>query len=244
MTRIDMTTRELHGLIAPVLPHTSTDAELPQLCAVRIEVAGNIVYAVATDHYTLAATRHPIDGAAGDVLIHVGAKEAATALKLFPYSKDEDPQLRITVDTFTVTRNGRHLGPLALGLQIDAEDGTRLVLHDQRDPLQASALDRWRRNLGRAIHRDHTQPTRPAFLLNPGMLACWGKSAAKGERFVMLPGSRPADPILICVEDRFIAIWQPVQHIDGDQAARLDGNPWRGELPPPSSNGDGEDSSQ
>lgn len=35
MSRIDLTTRELHELVAPVLPHASTDKDLPELGSPR-----------------------------------------------------------------------------------------------------------------------------------------------------------------------------------------------------------------
>lgn len=233
MSRIDMTTRELHGLLAPVLPHVCTDPELPQLCVVRIEVQRGIAYACATDRITLAAARLRLDGHPDDMTIHIGATEAANVLRLFRFDKDNDPRLRITVDQMTISHNGRDRGLMALGLQIDAEDGTRLVLHDRRDPLQANALDNWRNVLGKAVHRDHKRPAVPSLLIWPGVLARWGKSAAKGDRFVMLPGAKPGEPVLVVVEDHFIAIWAPLQHLDGDAAAQLKDNPWVGELPAP-----------
>src|SRR5260370_9687467 len=60
VTRIDMTTREWHELITPVLPHASTGKDDPQLSAIRIEIAERAIFAVATDRYTLAAERHYI----------------------------------------------------------------------------------------------------------------------------------------------------------------------------------------
>lgn len=48
-------TRELAWAIRAVLPHVSHAPELPELCAVRIEAAPGVVYAVAMDRYTFAA---------------------------------------------------------------------------------------------------------------------------------------------------------------------------------------------
>lgn len=54
MTRIDLTTRELHDLITPVLPHTGTDPDVPELALIRLEVRAQVLYAIATDRYTFA----------------------------------------------------------------------------------------------------------------------------------------------------------------------------------------------
>ena len=59
MTRIDMTTREWHELIRPVISHAIADKDFPWLDVVRLELGESALYAVATDRYTLAAERWP-----------------------------------------------------------------------------------------------------------------------------------------------------------------------------------------
>jgi DNA polymerase III sliding clamp (beta) subunit (PCNA family) len=110
MTRIDLTTREWHDLLKPVLPHACTDAEVPEICVVRLEGRDRIVYAVATDRYTLAATRHRLDGPCEDFVVTIDRADAAAMLRLFTYGKDYDPQLRITVGPVHVPIGGGPAG--------------------------------------------------------------------------------------------------------------------------------------
>jgi hypothetical protein len=233
MTRIDLTTRDLHALIAPVLPHTLADPDFPRLGDIRVEVLDGVVYAVATDRVTLAATRHKPDGHADDVTIHLGRDDAANMLRLFKPVKDEDPRLTVTIDQVTVAVHpaGLH-GVMSLGFRVDGEDGTRLVLHDRRNPLEVHDLDSWRKWLGKVIHRA-TRPAAPALLLSPAFLARWSKAGHRGERLTVLIGAKPDDPVLIVCEDHFAGMWQPAGHLDGDAARALDGSPWRDELPAP-----------
>ncbi|WP_119728360.1 Lsr2 family DNA-binding protein [Thermomonospora amylolytica] len=228
MTRIDLTTRELHMLIAPVLPHASTDGELPQLNTVHIQARGNVLYAVATDNYTMAATRHVLDGFTEDLDITLDRADVAAMLKLFTYSKDEDPELTLVVDKFPVpVHGGRTID--GRGLRIDAEDGTRLVLYDRTDP-DVRPFAKWRTTIGRVIHRA-TTPATPALILTPSTLPRWAKAATKGERLMMYVGPEQGDPVLFTVEKRFVGIWAPASRLDDDLAVALDGNPWRDELP-------------
>ncbi|MGW0587439.1 hypothetical protein [Streptosporangium sp. NPDC002607] len=126
MTRIDLTTRELHALIAPVLPHTGTDPEVPELGVIRLETRDDVIYAIATDRYTMAATRHPLDDAADDVTVAIDRSDASAMLKLFKFTKDDDPRLKLVIDKMAVPVNDRGDSVLSVGLQVDSEDGTRL----------------------------------------------------------------------------------------------------------------------
>ena len=226
MTRIDITTRDLHQLIAPVLPHASTDASIPELNAVRVETRGATMHAVATDRVTMAATRLQV-GLVDDCVIHVDRADCLAMLKLFTFTKEEDPDLVLTLDQVTVPVGNTSLS--ALALRIDSQDGTRLVLHDRRVPGQPNALDGWRKVIGRVLHREQTVGA-PALLLTPAILPRWSKAAGKGERLTVFCGPDPSDSILVTVESHFIGVWTPAGHLDagGDL---LDGNPWRDELP-------------
>ncbi|MDX3109692.1 hypothetical protein [Nonomuraea angiospora] len=231
MTRIDITTRDLHQLIAPVLPHASTDASIPELNVVRFETSGMTVHAVATDRATMAATRRPV-GFIDDCVIHIDRTDCIAMLKLFTFTKEEDPDLTLILDQVTVPVGNTSLS--ALALRIDSQDGTRLVLHDRRVPGQPTALDGWRKVIGKVLHREQTVGA-PALLLAPAMLPRWSKAAAgKGERLTVFCGPDPSDSILVAVEQHFIGVWVPAGHLDagGDL---LDGNPWRDELPAPAS---------
>lgn len=223
MTRIDLTTRELHELVAPVLPHASTDKEQPELGVIRLEVRERVVYAVATDRYTMAAARQRLDDLADDVTIAIDRSDAAAMLKLFKHSKDADPQLRLIIDTVPVPAGGGTV--TGLGLTVSSEDGNRLTLlgHDDQ------ALADWRRLLGRIIHRAQT-PASPALLLTPSYLPRWTKAARKGERLAVFVGPDPTDPLVFLAEDHFVGVWMPAGHLDAGFDL-LSASPWYDELP-------------
>lgn len=231
MTRIDLTTREWHGLIAPVLPHASTDAELPELNAIRVEAADGVLYAVGTDRYTLGVSRHVLAEPCDDLVIHVDREDAATMLRLFGYTKDDDPPLRVTVDKvpLPVKLAGHPATVTQLGMTIDREDGTRLVLHDKRNPMHPNAMASWRKWLTAAVSRD-LRPAAPVLLLTPKLLARWAKAASAGERLTFLAGPEPTDPVLILVEDHFAGVIQPAGHLDTGSEELVSETPWRREL--------------
>jgi hypothetical protein len=226
MTRIDLTTRELHELVAPVLPHASTDKELPELGVIRLEALGSVVYAVATDRYTMAATRHRIFDDVDDVTISIDRSDAAAMLKLFKYTKDEDPQLRLIIDKVPIPVHDRGGSVNGLGLTVQSEDGNKLILHGHADEVLAA----WRKRLGGIIHREQT-PASPALFLTPSYLPRWTKAARKGERLSVFIGPGPTDPIVIRVEDHFIGVWMPAGHLDAGEDLLSD-SPWCRELPP------------
>lgn len=223
MTRIDLTTRELHELIAPVLPHTATDPEVPELGVIRLETRGDVLYAVATDRYTMAVVRHPLDDAADDVTVAIDRSDAAAMLKLFKYSKQDDPQLKVVIDKVPVPVNDRGDTVQSLGLTVDSEDGTRLVLHGHAQ----GVLGTWRKLLRKVVERPN-EPATPALFLTPAYLPRWTKAARKGERLAVFIGPDPTDPILIQVEHRFIGVWMPAGHLDAGETASA--SPWLGEL--------------
>lgn len=232
--RIDMTTREWHELVKPVLPHVLADAELPELANIRIEPARSAVIAVATDKYTLAAERHaledplPYDGEEYRPA-HIRATEVTASLKLFPYSKDYDPPLRLTIDRVpfpvTVAGQGRHIDRLAVTIQ--AQDGTRLVMHDHRDPTRDPMIN-WRRNLATALARsmDHDAP---ALYLQPSYLARWAAACRKGERLSVFTGTEGDEMLLIAAGDHFLGAWKPVSYLETPTTALAD-SAWHSEL--------------
>lgn len=224
MTRIDVTTREWHELIKPVLPHASTDAEVPEINVVRIEGRGRVCYAVATDRYALAASRHVLDSPAEDFVITIDRTDAAAMLRVFTHGKDRDPRLRVTIDTVTAAASGPGPELRTLGLIVESEEGTRLVLHGR-----AGALSGWRKNLAEQLYRD-LGPAASRLLLTPGQLGRWSAASRKGERLTLFPGPDPGAPILILAEDHFAGVWMPASHIDGDSDELLTATPWRAEL--------------
>lgn len=223
MTRIDMTTREWHELIKPVLPHASTDAEVPEINVVRIEGCGGVVYAVATDRYTLGASRLVLDSPSGDFVVSIDRADAAAMLKLFAFGKDHDPRLRIIIDTVNVPMDR---GPdlRTLGLTIESEEGTRLILHDR-----PGALSGWRKTLSGVIFRE-LGPAASRLHLMPQQLGRWSAASRKGERLTVIAGPDPGAAVLVLAEDHFAGAWMPANHIDGESEDLLEKSPWRDEL--------------
>lgn len=232
MARIGMTTRQLHELLKPVIPHAYTDSELRNLSVIRIEAAQWAIYAVATDRYTLAAERHELPGDRIWNLpapVHVKLADAKACLGLFRYSKDDDPALQITIDTVPVPIQvaGRPDVIRRLAVTIESEDGTRLVMHDQRDPA-SDPLASWRDMLAAALTRDQATAA-PAFNLNATELARWAAACRKGERLAVCPGRKGADLVLIAVEDHFLGVWKP-QSLLESPAEMLEASVWAAEL--------------
>lgn len=231
MTRIDMTAREWHELIKPVLPHAVTDRDYPELAVVRLEVGEAAVYAVATDRHTLAAERHPVKDAgiaAEPVVVHLDAGEAAASLKLFTYSKDADPPLTLRIDQIPVpvSAAGQPWTVRALAATLE-QDGTRLVLHDRRDPSH-DPLSGWRAAVTGALGRPPGGKL-DGLDLHAAMLARWASAARKGERLTLYAGPKPGDPLLVTVEEHFAGLWVVPQYLDGP-GKTLAGLPWRAEL--------------
>jgi hypothetical protein len=233
LTRIDLTTREWHELIKPVLPHASTDADDPQLGVVRIQPAEHALYAVATDRYTIGAERFPLP--AGERLwdvpgpVHIWRTDAAASLRLFPYSKDADPPLRVSIDKAPVpiTVAGTPATVDRLAITLEAIDGTRLVMHDHRDP-SSDPLAGWRGHLISALIRPQAKAA-PALNLNAAYLARWSAAVRKGERLAVFTGTKGDQMLLIAVENHFLGVWQPVSYLESP-ADMLAATPWRDEL--------------
>lgn len=235
MTRIDLTTRQWHELIKPVLPHVSTDPEVPELAAVRIECAASAVYAVATDRRTIAAERFPLYGNARlgsyDIPrpVHVRASEAKASLAMFPFSKDFDPPLRLAIDRvpFPVRVAGRPDVIDRYALTLEAADGTRLVMHDHRDP-SSDPIGVWRKHLAGVLHRDQAHAA-PALNFHAVHLARWAAACRKGERLAFFTGSKGDQSVLVAVENHFLGAWMPVSYLESP-AEMLASSPWRNEL--------------
>lgn len=228
-----MSTREWHALIKPVLPHAGTDKEFPELAVVRLEVGYSAVYAAATDQYTLAAERWrlpPLDRGMAPQVAHLNAKELAASLRLFTFGKDDDPPLKITIDTglVPVSVAGEQATVPRLSVTVQqAGDGIRLVLHDERDPSH-DPLASWREKLWRAMTRATGRPIE-GLDLQPFSLTRWASAAAKGERLTLFTGPEPGDPLLITVEEHFAGLAVVPQLLTGP-ATMLADLPWRGEL--------------
>lgn len=230
MTRIDMTTRDWHELIKPVLPHVVADKEVPWLHCIRIETATTALYAIATDQHTLAAERHVLRERNYDDTppVHILAPEAAATLKMLPYAKDDNPELTVTIDKAPIPAgHGHSVMSYAVTLH-RPDDGTRLVLRDRRDPTLITTLDTWRKNLYTAMTRPRGRALDGLDLRAP-MLARW-KDAARGtERLRLHTGPKAGDPLLIVVERHFAGLMTVPNYLDSP-AAELADLPWLAEL--------------
>lgn len=233
--RIDMTTREWHELLKPVLPHTLKDPDFPELAHVRIEVGARSVYAVATDRYSIAAERRPLDRADRDSPmppVHVQAPDVAASLKLFTYSKNDDPDLAVTVDTVIIPSEimGRDASYSSMAVTITSDTGSKMVMHDRRMP-HRDPLQDWKRHISAALER--AQGGTPAGLdLNADQLGRWSAAVRAGERLTMWTGPERKSPILITVDEHFAGVWMPYVWGDTEAGAPCAPSalPWSAEL--------------
>jgi hypothetical protein len=234
MPRIDMTSRELTGLLKPVIPHASTDPK-SALSVIRIDTIGRALFAIATDRASLAAERRFTPDLDWLNLqpqpVHVRLADVKAALKLFPYAKEDDPQLRITIDNVfvPVTTAGRRTSVRRLAITVESETGTRLVLHDQRDP-SSDPLAGWRGKLRGALERPMTQMA-PALHLEAAELSRWAAACRGAERLAVFTGTTGDDLVLMAVEDHFLGVWAPKRYLESPEVMLAD-SAWRADLCP------------
>lgn len=117
MTRILVGTHDFRRGLKSVLPHTSTDEDLPALCRVRLDVGPENVTITATDRFTAALTIVSVhahldsDGEETELswigTIDLVPADAKSILSIFtaPKDKGDEPQyiLRIEADENHVT---------------------------------------------------------------------------------------------------------------------------------------------
>lgn len=223
MARIDLTTSELHGLLAPVLPHACTDKDVPELGVVRLEARDRVLTAVATDRYTIASSRLPAPDVDDDFVLTIGREDVAGLLKLFKYSKTDDPQLVAIVDQLNLPG-----GPSTFGIRITSETGKRLEFHDITPLDPPKIFSRWRSILAALVARP-IGPATPTITVQPWLMARWVKSAGKSP-VTFLPGPEPRSPLLVVVDDDVLGALMPTTHLVDDPAEVLSGNPWRVDL--------------
>lgn len=221
MSTITLSTRELHDLLTPVLPHASTDKTLPDLCTVRLEVRDNTLYAVATDRYTMAATRHRLQDLTDDTDITIGAEDAAALLKVFKFGRQVNPGLQLVVGTI---QDETVLDPADRpALTVSAKDGNTLVLPGREN----RTLTTWRKLMAKALHRDQ-KPADPHLVLTSTHLPRWMKALGPKSHLSLHAGSSTRDPIIVRAGDHFLAVWAPRRP---DSEPRLEDSPWLKELP-------------
>lgn len=223
MTSINLTTRALHDLLTPVLPHTGDSKDLPALATIRLEVRDNTLYAVATDRYTMAATRHPLPETTPDTTIAISRADADAMLKLFKHAKNDDPKLQLTIGNVEAETV---LDPTDRpALTVTAEDGKTLVLHGRQD-----ALATWRDIVAKLVHRK-SKTASPGLALTAKYLPRWTKAIHNGGQMEVFLGANSADPVVLRAGDHFIGVWAACSR--RDEGGLLADSVWGKELPPP-----------
>jgi hypothetical protein len=230
--RIDMTSRDWHELVRPVLPHAFVTKDWPELSHVRIELGDKALYAVASDKYTLGAERHPLardEQHQAMPPVHVLASELTASLKLFGYSKDDDPPLTITIDSRPAA--GEFLGQdgmlTSLAVTLDSADGGRVIMRDHR-MASRDQLAGWRKYLREAMTR---QPAHvlDGLDLSGGHFAKWKDAVRAGERLRLYSGPERGDALLITVGAHFAGIWAVGKYGDGPTEP-VSALPWLAEV--------------
>lgn len=232
MPRIDLPTSELHALLAPVLPHAGSDKDFPELSVVRLEARDRTLHAVATDRYTLAAARHMLRDSVDSFTLTLDRADVAGILGLFRHTKNEDPDLRVTVDRMPVPVD-TGTSPIALGIRIEAPDGKKLDLHDRAHDAP-TPLDNWRSLLAAAINRPLTPVTSAVGLAGPA-LAKWAKSAGKHEYAAVYAGppakeGKASPPMLVIIGDHVAGLWAQAGMPGSDHSDLIEGSLWRKDL--------------
>jgi hypothetical protein len=137
---------------------------------------------------------------------------------------------RITIDIahvpVQVVGQTTSIGRLAVTVQ-QAGDGTRLVLHDERDP-SSDPLAGWRASIRAAMTRPVGR-TLDGLDLNAWTLTRFAAAARKSERLTIFSGPDPADPLLVVVEEHFAGLAVTPRYLD-EAAETLRGSPWPREI--------------
>lgn len=223
MPRIDLTASELHALLAPVLPHAATDKERPELGVVHLEARDGVLSAVASDRFTLGATRHPAPDT-DDFTLTIERTDADNLLRIFKHTKKTDPHLVIVVEEMPVPADTGTA--ITLGIRIDSETGKRHVVQDQEHV--DAIFSKWRSILARVLARPTLMAT-PAVAFPGWAMARWAKAPGKGEHLQVFPGPTPSDPVLVTAGESFMGLWIPVA-LTGEPAQLLQGSPWAADL--------------
>lgn len=236
-----MTTREWHELVKPVLPHALLDKDLPELSHIRVELGDQALYAVASDRYTLGAERRALardEQYQAMPPVHCRASDVAASLKLFPFTKDENPAMTVTIDSVSIPAEivGHEGLYSALGITLTSSDGGRLVMHDRR-VTDRDHLSGWRLGLRSAMRRE-PGAVLGGLALGAAYVGRWAAAVRAGELMRLYTGPRSGSPVLVIVERHFAGLWMPVSHIETRPVGSL---PWLEELAPQAGELPGED---
>lgn len=210
MTSIELSASELRDLVSPVLPLASSDATLPVLNSVLLQVRGDYITATATDRYRLGIQRFKFDEPPAEFTALVSVRDLRHMLTIFKPNKAIDMRLLLTTGdasgkptitieatagllTFSEARFTYH--------QVDAEyPKIRKIL---RDALAAEPGE-----------DGNTMSVNPHFLAD-------FKAAAPRNVPLRIRSIGPSKPIVVMAGDDFIGMLMCVKDITGDAWKRL-----------------------
>lgn len=203
---VSMTGRQLRDLTGSVLNHAGSDDRLPVLTMVQIEVSHNVLHLVATDRYTLAVARHPLDEPASDLTLHIPATTLATVTRTL--RPRDQVQLSLTPQALTLDR----LNPPELTYRIPVAE------------LHAQPLD-WRKYVAKTLHRTSDTTAGPTLAFQPAYLTRFRTAAFTGQPLQVHTPDSHRQPILITSGPHFLGLLMPTRLDDyADQPATL--APW------------------
>lgn len=191
-----LTPADLIRALDAVIPHASTDAMLPMLCAVKIETEadGKRLTFAASDRYTLGTYSIDWNGGAVDELLPL-----ADAKELLRFAKAADKVVRSLPGALTLDVSS---GQVANVSDVTGRKATYL-LGDRE-------FVKWRAIMPSADYGDDQTARVGVFGLNPAYLARFAKAAGKGESIRLQLGASAVKPVRVTVGD-FVGLIMPVR---------------------------------
>ncbi|MFI6325113.1 hypothetical protein ACIBG8_46885 [Nonomuraea sp. NPDC050556] len=212
---VTMTGRQLRDLTGSVLNHVATGRwQVPLLTMVQVEVSHNVLHLIATDTYTLAVARHPLDGPGGDLTLHIPAT-TLTAVARTIRVRDQ-VRLSLTPQALILDRCPAPELPSCIP---DPELTYRIPAVESQAPLP------WRKHVAKALHRPPNATVEHPLAIRNAFLARFQTAAFTGQPLQLHPPGSHKQPILITSGPHFLGLLMPIGLDDrADQATEL--TPW------------------
>lgn len=192
-TKINLTAKDLAGLLRPVLPHAGKADTLPILSTVYITSEPGRLIATATDRYTLGIQRRSVEGVKPGLRAALPTEAVKTMLKMFRVTRSYNPDLTLTFEDHKVTVE-------AVGFALDGMTEARVAFHLAQGEYPAASiagLVKAKRGSGDAG-------------LNPTFLARFGAAQTEGEPMIVKTGGSQS-PTYITVGVDFIGLIMPMR---------------------------------
>jgi hypothetical protein len=214
-------------MLDAVMPHAGTDDTLPALMTVRFEVAAGVLYAVATDRFTMGVARYVIPGA-DDAQV-----QDATAMLMPGEVREMREALGAAADVVALTFGD--------DLRMDAGTGWRGTWENAGTAKTTNLYPGWRDVLGEMLAAEDA-PFKPVLGLDPVYLPRFAalddpswSAEEDGETFrccdeplvmrAVKPGEHGcASALLIARGDWFLGA---VMLMRNDGPRRVKGGPWQ-----------------